>query len=152
MANEELLNNNEEAMEEVDVYTLVDEEGNEGQFQIIGEHEMNGVVYYALVPVDEESDEYIELINPEIIEASGEQTGTEGCLSVPGKQGIVTRPSYVKVKALNRKGEEVIYEGTDLLARCFCHELDHLDGTLYIDKAKKMLYPDEDGYYEEDED
>ena len=61
MANEELLNNNEEAMEEVDVYTLVDEEGNEGQFQIIGEHEMNGVVYYALVPVDEESDEYVIL-------------------------------------------------------------------------------------------
>ena len=61
MANEELLNNNEEAMEEVDVYTLVDEEGNEGQFQIIGEHEMNGVVYYALIPVDEESDEYVIL-------------------------------------------------------------------------------------------
>ena len=105
-----------------------------------------------IVVIEVEEGNVLELINPEIIEMSGEQTGTEGCLSVPGKQGIVTRPSYVKVKALNRQGEEVIYEGTDLLARCFCHELDHLDGTLYVDKAKKMLYPDKDGYYEEDED
>jgi peptide deformylase len=104
-----------------------------------------------IVVIEVEEGNVLELINPEIIEASGEQTGTEGCLSVPGKQGIVTRPSYVKVKALNRKGEEVIYEGTDLLARCFCHELDHLDGTLYIDKAKKMLYPDKDGYYEDED-
>ena len=75
-----------------------------------------------IVVIEVEEGNVLELINPEIIEARGEQTGTEGCLSVPGKQGIVTRPSYVKVKALNRKGEEVIYEGTDLLARCFCRK------------------------------
>ena len=71
------------------------------------------------------------LINPEILETSGEQTGGEGCLSVPGKAGQVTRPNYVKVKALNENMEEVIYEGEELLARAFCHEIDHLDGHLY---------------------
>ncbi len=105
-----------------------------------------------IVVIEVEEGNVLELINPEIIEMSGEQTGTEGCLSIPGKQGVVTRPSYVKVKALNRKGEECVYEGTGLLAKCFCHELDHLDGTLYIDKATKLLYPDKDGYYESDED
>ena len=73
------------------------------------------------------------LINPEILETSGEQTDSEGCLSVPGKAGEVTRPNYVKVKALNEDMEEAVYEGTGLLARAFCHEIDHLDGTLYID-------------------
>ncbi len=104
-----------------------------------------------IVVIEVEEGNVLELINPEIVEMSGEQIGTEGCLSIPGKQGVVTRPSYVKVKALNRKGEECVYEGTDLLAKCFCHELDHLDGTLYIDKATKLLYPDADGYYESDE-
>ena len=70
----------------------------------------------------------IVLINPEILETSGEQTGDEGCLSVPGMAGQVTRPNYVKVKALDENMEEVIYEGTELLARAFCHEIDHLDG------------------------
>ena len=78
-------------------------------------------------------------------------TGPEGCLSVPGKQGIVKRPSYVRVRALDRNGVMQTYEGTELLARCFCHEIDHLDGILYTDKAEKILYPDEDGDYDEDE-
>jgi peptide deformylase len=76
----------------------------------------------------------------------------EGCLSVPGKQGIVKRPSYVRVQALDRNGVMQTYEGTDLLARCFCHEIDHLDGHLYIDKADRFLYPAEDGEYYDDED
>jgi peptide deformylase len=80
----------------------------------------------------------IVLINPEIVETSGEQDGDEGCLSVPGKAGSVKRPNYVKIKGLNREGEEVTYEGTELLARAFCHENDHLDGILYIDKAYDM--------------
>ena len=72
------------------------------------------------------------LINPEILETSGEQTGDEGCLSVPGMAGQVTRPNYVKVKALNENMEEVVYEGTELLARAFCHEIDHLDGKMSV--------------------
>ena len=77
----------------------------------------------------------IVLINPEIIEMSGEQTGEEGCLSLPGKAGTVTRANYVKIKGLDREGKEHVYEGTELLARAFQHENDHLDGILYIDKA-----------------
>ena len=82
----------------------------------------------------------IILINPEIIETSGEQTGDEGCLSVPGKAGQVTRPLYVKVKALDENMEEVIYEGEGLLARAFCHEIDHLNGNLYVDKIEGELH------------
>ncbi len=77
----------------------------------------------------------IVLINPEIIEMSGEQTGEEGCLSLPGRAGTVTRANYVKIKGLDREGNEQVYEGTELLARAFQHENDHLDGILYIDKA-----------------
>lgn len=80
------------------------------------------------------------LINPEILEASGEQTGEEGCLSVPGKSGQVTRPDYVKVKALNEDMEEIELEGTGLLARAFCHEIDHLYGQLYVDKTEDGLH------------
>lgn len=76
----------------------------------------------------------INLINPEIIETEGEYVDEEGCLSIPGEQGKVLRPRKVKVKALNEKGEEVIIEGEDLLARAMCHEIDHLDGILFIDK------------------
>lgn len=90
----------------------------------------------------------IVLINPEILETSGEQTGDEGCLSVPGKAGSVTRPFYVKVKALNEKMEEVIYEGEELLARAFCHEIDHLDGHLYVEKVEGELH---DVTYDEEE-
>lgn len=89
----------------------------------------------------------IVLVNPEIIETAGEQTGDEGCLSVPGKSGTVTRPDYVKVKALNEKMEEVVYEGEGLLARAFCHEIDHLDGKLYVDKVEGELHNVE---YEDD--
>ena len=90
----------------------------------------------------------IILINPEILETSGEQTGSEGCLSVPGKAGEVTRPNYVKVKGLNENMEEVIYEGEELLARAFCHEIDHLDGHLYVEKVEGEL---QDVTYEEED-
>lgn len=94
--------------------------------------------------VENEGDEYfIELINPEIIEQDGEQTGAEGCLSFPGEYGVVTRPSHVKVKALDRDGKEFTVEGEGLTARCFCHETDHLDGVLFIQRAERMLTPDE---------
>ena len=82
----------------------------------------------------------IVLVNPEIIETSGEQTGEEGCLSVPGKWGIVTRPEHVKVRALNEDMEEVELEGEGLLARAFCHEIDHLSGNLYVDKVEDGLH------------
>lgn len=82
----------------------------------------------------------IVLINPEIIETSGEQTGEEGCLSVPGKWGIVTRPDHVRVRAYNQEMELVEYEGEGLLARAFCHEIDHLAGQLYVDKTEDGLH------------
>lgn len=82
----------------------------------------------------------IVLINPEILETSGEQTGDEGCLSVPGMAGQVTRPNYVKVKAMDEDMNEVIYEGTELLARAFCHEIDHLDGKMYTDLVEGELH------------
>ena len=82
----------------------------------------------------------IILINPEIIEKSGEQTGDEGCLSVPGMSGQVTRPDHVKVKALNEDMEEVVYEGEGLLARACCHELDHLDGHMYTELVEGELH------------
>lgn len=88
------------------------------------------------------------LINPEIVETSGSQTGSEGCLSLPGKAGQVTRPNYVKVKALDVNMEPVEYEGTELLARAFCHELDHLDGIMYVEHVEGELY---DVSYEEEE-
>lgn len=82
----------------------------------------------------------IVLINPVITETSGEQTGDEGCLSVPGKAGKVTRPNYVKVKALNEDMEEIIVEGEELMARALCHEIDHLSGTVYVDLVEGELY------------
>ncbi len=90
----------------------------------------------------------IVLINPEIVETSGEQTGEEGCLSVPGMSGRVTRPNYVKVKALDEDMNEVLYEGTELLARAFCHEIDHLDGKMYTELVEGELHK---VVYEEDE-
>lgn len=91
-----------------------------------------------LVVIDVDDVPYV-LINPVILETSGEQTGPEGCLSVPNKSGIVTRPNYAKVKALNENMEEYIIEGTELLARCLCHEIDHLDGVMYVDKVEGKL-------------
>ena len=96
-----------------------------------------------IVVIEVEPGEVIELINPKIIAYSGEQDGQEGCLSVPGRWGMVKRPMHVTVRALNRKGEEFEITGHELLARCFCHELDHLDGCLYIDKAYAMDEDDE---------
>lgn len=89
------------------------------------------------VVVVDVGDGFIELINPEIIESSGEEISEEGCLSLPGESGLVSRPEYVKVKAQNRNGAWRIIEGTGLKARCFCHEIDHLDGILYADKVIK---------------
>ena len=93
----------------------------------------------------------VVLINPEVLETSGEQTGSEGCLSVPGKTGIVTRPNYAKVKALNEDMEEIIVEGEELMARALLHEIDHLDGNIYVDKVEGELYNVED-FLEEIED
>ena len=91
------------------------------------------------------------MINPEIIETSGEQTGEEGCLSLPGKAGIVTRPNYVKAKAYDLSMEEYIVEGEELLARAICHELDHLDGHMYVEYVEGDLL-DAAALAEDDED
>ena len=94
--------------------------------------------------VAEDEEEYmIELVNPVIIEADGEQVGAEGCLSVPGEFGIVKRPEHVKVRAQDRNGNFFEVEGDGLTARAFCHELDHLEGTLFTTKATRMLTPEE---------
>ena len=92
-----------------------------------------------VIDVTEEGDDPLVLINPEILELSGEQTGQEGCLSVPGKAGIVTRANYVKVKALDENMDEIIVEGEDLLARAIQHEVDHLSGVLYVTKVEGEL-------------
>ncbi len=97
------------------------------------------------------AEQIIELVNPEIIAASGEQSGAEGCLSVPGEYGIVTRPENVTVKAQDRFGNEFTVSGYGMTARCFCHECDHLDGRLFIDIATRMLDPDEMGEPEDDD-
>ena len=91
-------------------------------------------------------EEIIELVNPRIMEQSGEQDGLEGCLSVPEKFGMVKRPNYVKLEAQDRHGDWYEYEGEELIARCFCHELEHLDGHLYTERAYRMLTREE---YEE---
>lgn len=95
------------------------------------------------VVVVDTGDEVLELINPEIVEQSGEQTGLEGCLSVPGKYGIVTRPNLVKVRAQDRDGNWYEAEGEELIARAFCHELEHLDGHLYTEKMERFLTDEE---------
>ena len=97
-----------------------------------------------IVVVDVTGEDPILLINPVILETSGEQTGYEGCLSVPGKTGTVTRPNYVKVKAYDENMEPFEIEGTELLARAFCHEIDHLDGHLYVEKVEGPLVNNED--------
>lgn len=103
------------------------------------------------IAIIETDEKLYELINPEILEVRGSQTKTEGCLSLPGKAGIVERPEYVKLRALNRNGEEIIVEGEDLLAIALCHETDHLDGILYTDKVIRMVDINADGEYDEDE-
>lgn len=92
-----------------------------------------------IVVIDVTGEDPHVLINPRIVETSGEQTGNEGCLSIPGKTGIVTRPNYVKAVALDEHMEPVELEGTELLARAICHELEHLDGHLYTEKVEGEL-------------
>lgn len=114
-------------------------------------YEANGVglaapqvgVRKRLVVIDVGDENAYVLINPEILEVSGEQTGPEGCLSVPNKSGTVTRPNYAKVKAFNENMEEYIIEGTELLARALCHEIDHLNGVMYVDKVEGEIEDDE---------
>ncbi len=118
-----------------------------------------GVLRRVVLVINDE-EEILELINPEIIHTEGEQTGPEGCLSVPGKFGMVTRPNFVRVRAQDRFGEWFEAEGEELTARCFCHELEHLDGHLYVEHIDHFLteeelqaYYKEQGYeIEEDED
>ncbi len=118
-------------------------------------YEANGVglaapqvgILKRIVVIDTTGEDPYVLINPRIVETSGEQTGQEGCLSVPGKYGIVTRPNYVKAVALDIDMNPFELEGTELLARAICHELEHLDGHLYVEKAQGGLHdvePDED--------
>lgn len=90
-----------------------------------------------------EDDEIIELINPEIIKTEGEQTGLEGCLSVPGKYGVVTRPNVVRVRAQDRDGIFFDVEDEGLTARCFCHEIEHLDGHLFVEHTDHLLTDEE---------
>ena len=119
-------------------------------------YEANGVglaapqvgVLKRIVVIDTTGEDPHILINPRIVESSGEQTGQEGCLSVPGKSGQVTRPNYVKAVALDVNMKEFELEGTELLARAICHELDHLDGHLYVEKAEGPL---QDVRYDEDD-
>ncbi len=119
-------------------------------------YEANGVglaapqvgILKRIVVIDVTGEDPYVLINPRIVESSGEQTGQEGCLSVPGKSGTVTRPNYVKAVALDINMQPMELEGTELLARAICHELDHLDGHLYVEKVEGELMDvvyDEDG-------
>lgn len=115
-------------------------------------HDANGVglaapqvgVLRRIVVIEVEEGETIVLVNPEIISAEGSQHELEGCLSIPGKWGITERPNKVTVKALDRNGKEVTYNGEDLLAKAFCHEIDHLDGILFTDKAVIHMLTDEE--------
>ena len=109
-----------------------------------------------IVVIDVMDGNPLTLINPEMIESDGEQVGPEGCLSLPGLQGEVSRPNHVVCKALDRNMNEIIVEGEELLARAICHELDHLDGILYKDLAIDGLYKvehvePEDGYEDDEE-
>ncbi len=108
-----------------------------------------GVLRRVVLVINDEN-EILELINPEIIHTEGEQTGPEGCLSVPGKFGMVTRPNFVRVRAQDRFGDWFEAEGEELTARCFCHELEHLDGHLYVEHIDHFLTEEElQQYYKE---
>lgn len=101
-------------------------------------------IFIINVGIEEEREEFIEFINPVILKTEGEQDGVEGCLSVPGKSGSVVRPMTVTVEATNRDGKRFTYTGTELMGRCLCHEYDHLDGILYIDKADEVVEDEEE--------
>ena len=103
------------------------------------------------VVIVDTGEEILELINPVMLETDGEQVGPEGCLSVPGKYGLVKRPYYAKVRAQDRFGEWYEVEGEELIGRCFCHELDHLDGIVYTEVMERFLTEDELCYDEEEE-
>lgn len=122
--------------------TLIDADGVGLAAPQVGVLRRAVVVLETNVPEGEEP-YIIELINPEIISSSGEQNGAEGCLSVPGEYGMVKRPMDVTVRAQNRYGETFSVSGTGLTARCFCHELDHLDGVIFTTKAERMLTEEE---------
>mgnify|MGYP001095581899 CR=1 FL=1 len=110
-----------------------------------------GVLRRAVIVVDD-TDEMLELVNPEILSQSGEQAGPEGCLSVPGKWGMVSRPSRVRIRAQDRFGNWFEAEGEDLTARCFCHEIEHLDGHLYVEHIDHFMTEDElEEFYEAEE-
>ena len=95
------------------------------------------------VVIVDTGEEVLELVNPSLVETDGEQTGVEGCLSIPGKYGLVTRPYYAKVSAQDRDGNWFEAEGEEIVARCFCHELDHLDGIVYTEVMERFLTEDE---------
>ena len=95
------------------------------------------------VVIVDTGEEILELVNPTLLETSGEQCGPEGCLSVPGKYGLVKRPNYAKVRAQDREGNWFEAEGRELIARCFCHELDHLDGIVYTEIMERFLTEEE---------
>lgn len=122
-------------------------------------YEANGVglaapqvgILKRIVVIDTTGEDPHVLINPRIVETSGEQTGYEGCLSVPGKTGTVTRPNYVKVVALDENMQAFELEATELLARAICHECDHLDGHLYVEKVEGELQNTSDVYGDDDE-
>lgn len=99
-----------------------------------------------IVVIDTTGEDPVVMINPRIVDTDGEQTGGEGCLSVPGKTGTVTRPNYVKAVAFDENMQEYEIEGTELLARAICHETDHLDGKLYVDMVEGPLLPTEEYY------
>ena len=108
-----------------------------------------GILRRAVIVLDDD-EQMLELVNPEVLEQSGEQTAPEGCLSVPGKWGMVTRPSYVKIRAQDRFGNWLEMEREGLTARCFCHEIEHLDGHLYVEHIDHFLSDEElEAYYEE---
>ena len=121
-------------------------------------YEANGVglaapqvgILKRIVVIDTTGEDPILMINPRIIETSGEQTGYEGCLSVPGKSGMVIRPNYVKAVAYNENMEQFTIEGTELMARAICHELEHLDGHLYVEKVEGGLVDNSDLSVDED--
>ena len=102
-----------------------------------------GVLRRVCIVLDEDSGEYIELVNPKITVACGEQTGLEGCLSVPGMWGMVERPMQVRVRAQDRSGQTFEAEGEGIVARCFCHEIDHLDGHLFTELADRLYTQEE---------
>ncbi len=122
--------------------TLIEEDGVGLAAPQVGIQRRACIVLETNVEEDQEP-YFIELVNPEIIASDGEQTGGEGCLSFPGQYGIVTRPDHVVVRAQDRNGVVFEVEGVGLTARAFCHEIDHLDGVLFVDKAEHMLTEEE---------